>query len=269
MEDFQSDDKINFAVKQWFATWFNYPTNYKDVISELFPEYVYICWCEDTCPTTGRPHIHIFIKFRKNRRLVASKIQEKLVDCHWGHVSKPEGCINYIKGLSSKDPHPELKVNFCEVGEFISLGQGHRSDLDVITQKIIDGSSIKDVAKAHPSQFVRYGNRFRDLQRTLLPARNCSCEIHVHELKRDQNFYKVAGGYPCSSKYIYGSGMPYLQQDEVLVDITAFVPDFVEKAASSIEFMFEGTEFNSKRIQCYSDNILEGHVLRLTKMLQS
>ncbi len=50
---------------------------------------------------------------------------------------------------------------FEEFGEWIK-GQGHRTDLAVTCQRLLDGEKLKDIATENPQQYCMYRNGLRD-----------------------------------------------------------------------------------------------------------
>ena len=63
--------------------------------------------------------------------------------------------------------------NYCTKGEIIidvdNRKQGHRSDLQIISSKILDGSKLIDIAKEYPIQFIKYHRGFQTLIQTIQP----------------------------------------------------------------------------------------------------
>jgi hypothetical protein len=62
--------------------------------------------------------------------------------------------------------------SWCEPFEFGSIStQGKRTDITVPVEMITEGSTMREVARACPEQFVKYHKGFRDLRSLMLPPR--------------------------------------------------------------------------------------------------
>ena len=88
------------------------------------------------------PHLQGYVTFDKTIRIKSLK---KLNDrIHWEPARKREAAINYCM---KEDDDPFIKDN---------RKQGRRSDLILLTNKLIDGATVTEVAKEFPGDYVRY-----------------------------------------------------------------------------------------------------------------
>ena len=101
---------------------------------------------------TKKEHVQFFIRFKSAKTF--SAVKKWFVDLdgwHWIHIKPADGNNAELIRYCSKD---ETYVR----GRF-SVGkkpeQGKRSDLHRVATEVKDGASLRDVAVAHPSTFVR------------------------------------------------------------------------------------------------------------------
>ena len=90
----------------------------------------------------GTPHLQGCITFQKVKKLTGVKKLNSR--CHWEIVRNLEEARNYCM---KDDKSPFIKDN---------RKQGERSDLILLSKKLIDGSSVTEVAKEFPSDYMRY-----------------------------------------------------------------------------------------------------------------
>lgn len=102
----------------------------------------------EAAPTTGTPHLHVYIRLAKKERL--SGMKRLLEGAHWEPVKSREQCIEYcmkdgdvvVNELSSK-PHAN------ELSEAIAYMQNE---------------GLAGVAREYPYQFALHSRGLRDLQ---------------------------------------------------------------------------------------------------------
>lgn len=103
----------------------------------------YCCYCLEAAPTTGTRHMHIFVVFE-----AAKAISSLKKDWPRAHIELCKGSVK--KNIAYIKKHGE----FFEYGDIPK--QGKRTDLAEIAQLIDSGADIKDIAKNHPSSFIRH-----------------------------------------------------------------------------------------------------------------
>lgn len=108
---------------------------------------------------TGHLHVHVFLQFRKRQR--SSRWRSLLgasspfVDCRPNvlpRLGSPEECLAYhtkeetciAQPVSGGELQPDRR------------GQGRRSDLDIVGQRVRDGASPRDIATDFTATFIRY-----------------------------------------------------------------------------------------------------------------
>lgn len=121
-----------------------------------------IAFSEELCPSTGRKHLQGHITFKRSYRLKALK---KLSDAHWEQALCQD--FNY-----------EIKGENIFVRDYRKK-KGERTDLNQIGEMIDRGESLREVALAFPSQFIRYGRGIRDYMAVTIEPRDSVPEVTV------------------------------------------------------------------------------------------
>lgn len=119
-------------------------------------------WEEDTDYTVlgretgknGTPHIQGYIEFKGSK--------------NWDTIKKKHPRLHIEERIGT----PEQAANYCKKdGDFVEKGalskQGARSDLLRISNMIIEGQSLHNVAMTYPKDYIKYGRGIRDLQNTI------------------------------------------------------------------------------------------------------
>ena len=97
-----SSDKKFYKGRNFQLT-LNEPEKWNDLRLYItgFKSMQYIIACKEKAPTTGHEHIHCYIQYKDNTKLVVSKLQG-------AHIEKCKGSaqqnIAYIKGDDKKEP---------------------------------------------------------------------------------------------------------------------------------------------------------------------
>lgn len=111
----------------------------------------------EECPTTGRQHWQSYVEFKSPQRFAAVK---KMYDDDTLHIEPRQGTRDQAREYCMKDGHYE------EHGEWIS-GQGCRTDLTAVVDRLKSGVSIKDIMLEEPELYCRYRNGLRDIAATI------------------------------------------------------------------------------------------------------
>jgi len=115
--------------RHWCATFFTEPTN-------KLPEGVrYAIYGKEICPTTNKEHWQSYIEFTKPVRMAAVK---KIYGDKTVHLEARQGSRDEARSYCKKDDKWE------EHGEWIT-GQGYRTDLKTIHNKIVNGATVEDI----------------------------------------------------------------------------------------------------------------------------
>ena len=121
---------------------------------------------------SGTPHLQGYIEFKGSKRFTTLK---KLFPR--AHLEKRLGTADQAARYCKKDGDYE------EYGEISK--QGKRTDLDIVTDMVVMGATVEEVAKAFPKSVVLYGSGLNRLRYI--------CQGHRTEKPIVQWFYGLAG----------------------------------------------------------------------------
>lgn len=152
-----------YQSRNWCFTWNNYPPDHKEKLLNLSSNIVYVIWGYEIGPKTGTRHLQGFIIFETHQRYgqISKKgqydprsLKGRIPGAYWKPMySNAKACIKYCK----KD------INYFTDGTE-PVGQGNRSDLDVVCNKIVEGGvKLEELAREHPASFVRFSKGFLNL----------------------------------------------------------------------------------------------------------
>lgn len=139
-----ADEKI----RHWCATFFTDPLN-------KFPKNCrYIIYGSEICPETKREHWQSYMELDKPMRIKQIK---KIFEDDTVHLEPRRGTRDQAREYCMKDN------DYIEYGKWIS-GQGHRTDLDQIVEKMIkDKSKLGAIMLEYPSAYCRNKNGLKDI----------------------------------------------------------------------------------------------------------
>lgn len=143
----KSDRKDSSELKQsrnWCFTDFTL-TNYSDIYHKYSDIIRYICWGEETCPSTKKIHHQGWIQFTTKRTMGGVKRILKIKGIHL------ESCYG---DEYSNDKYCKKDNKFKQFGKFIT--QGERTDLEHVKKFINEGHSLKEIADENFDLFCRY-----------------------------------------------------------------------------------------------------------------
>lgn len=109
----------------------------------------------------GTPHVQGYIEFSEGRSYETIK---DLLQCNWVHLEPRKGTSKQASDYCKKDS------TFYEFGE--RSKQGARSDIKAVTDAIIAGDNLTDIAITNPETWIKYTRGFRDLKTIVMPHRS-------------------------------------------------------------------------------------------------
>jgi hypothetical protein len=195
-EDADPDDKK--GKRHYVGTKNNY-TDADIVALETWAqkECTYLVYGKEVGKKTGTPHLQIYMEF-KNQRSMKSIIK-KLFPMWLGYrKGTPRQAAGYCKKGDAVAPEGEKNDYFFPRtvdepdmfddehpwilgGEFGEISQqGKRTDIDEVVEMIVhEKRTIRDVALAHPAQYVKYHRGLRDLRTLVMEPRSLTCDPQV------------------------------------------------------------------------------------------
>lgn len=96
----------------------------------------------------GTPHLQGYVQLARKSRMQTVK---RYLSSEAAHLEIARGNPQQNEEYCSKDPRLRDTVR---IGQ-LQPGAGHRSDLDAVTQLIINGTLTRELIRAHPSLYVR------------------------------------------------------------------------------------------------------------------
>lgn len=175
---------MNMSKARWFiATNWNH-TNYQKLMEGKQISFAAVGRAEH-CPTTGREHRHIFMRFHNPKSISfksLSKIGKMFGEIHT-HVEVMRGKISENEAYISKDHD----------GYFDKYGdepqQGMRNDINETRDMIMSGRmSVEDILLEDPHFYHLYGRTMKDLEAIQLRRRFRT------EMTKGYWWYGVSGG---------------------------------------------------------------------------
>jgi len=117
----------------------------------------YLCYQQELCPKTGRNHWQGYVQFssKKNIRNIQSLLQDFCI-----HLEQSKGTPAQARDYCHKT-ETAIEGSFAEFGRM--RARGERSDLSNLADDIINGVSVRTVAMAYPTQYIRYHTGIKGL----------------------------------------------------------------------------------------------------------
>jgi len=151
------------ASKAWLGTLNNYTddelTNLKIRFEQ--PDVVYAIIGEEVAPTTGTPHLQIYVYFASRKTFVSVK-----------HIIGQRAAIFKARGNPGTNrTYCSKSGTFTEFGDFSEVkSQGQRSDLESYSIWLTEQAQLGEfpsnatIANAYPSLFLKYSRRLFELR---------------------------------------------------------------------------------------------------------
>lgn len=122
----------------------------------------YFCFQQEIAPTTGREHYQAYFHFENPQRLNGlrkwmTSVFGPQVACNFRPA---HGTDMQNRTYCSKED-TSIPNTFNEYGEISK--QGKRSDLDTVAEMVQQGASVRDIAIACPTQFIKFSKGIKEL----------------------------------------------------------------------------------------------------------
>lgn len=162
-------------ARHWCFTLNNYVESDETLLGELIDSddnpVTYVIYGRET-GENGTPHLQGYLELSTKKRLSSLK---SIIGTRY-HFEKRRGT-------------PEQAIEYCKKdGVFFTFGepssvsssQGKRTDLEEIREKIKSGSSEKDIAEEHFSQWIWHRRSFGQYRNLCCGQRNFKSEVYVY-----------------------------------------------------------------------------------------
>lgn len=180
--DLGSRTEMAYARTGYCFTYNNYTDAGVDTLKEWMVENCkYGCFQKEVAPTTGTHHLQGYLNLKRKQRMTT--IQKKLVASGVAlTLINANGTAENNRAYCSKPGG----LDFFETGNIKVVGQGTRTDLSIVAEKIKAKRPISEVAGEHPETFIKYHRGIKELSFILevVPAER---DIEVTLLYGDSN----------------------------------------------------------------------------------
>jgi hypothetical protein len=156
------------SAKHYCFTVNNYTEQDESALSTLAETVSYLVYGRE-CGANGTPHLQGFVSFKTRKTFNQAKTS-----------------INARAHLEVARGSPQENRNYCkkdgdyeEFGE-CPVGQGKRSDLEVIAERLREGEQLRKIAHEHPGSFIRYSTGLRRFAEMYTPQRSWVCTVIVY-----------------------------------------------------------------------------------------
>lgn len=175
----------------WCFTYYDFC---RDSLPKLEAGMKYICYQEEICPTTDRPHLQGYVYFKESTRLTAVK---KALGSNTVHVEACKGTLAQNLAYTSKSS-TSLPGTWVEYG--VKPRQGKRTDLEEACATLLETRSIRTVAEEHSSTYVKYHGGLQKLLDATVPPPTISDEVELRPWQ--QELYEILMSPP-DSRSVY------------------------------------------------------------------
>jgi len=124
----------------------NNPGTWRPVFNER--TMAYMAWGNETAPTTGTAHIHIYIRYKNRRYWTTVQREFEGTDIRMARGNEQQ-CRDYCH--KDAGDHGDAGTFDPDAGK-----QGRRTDLDAVVARIRSGATVRDIAENHPTEFLKF-----------------------------------------------------------------------------------------------------------------
>ncbi len=136
------------------------------------------CVCQLEQGLHGTVHLQGYLEFGDSVRF--NHVRDIMVhDGLAAHVEARRGTREQAREYCLKDDTRVPGEEPAEYGDFVSRGQGRRSDIDDAVDCIKSGCTTKELAESHSVAFVKFHRGFSVLKSTIQPSRSAALGVRV------------------------------------------------------------------------------------------
>jgi len=149
-------EKTTKQSKYWCLVWNNYPPDHLQKLGSL-PAATYRIISYEHAPTTGTPHLHVYIEFRKLTRFETLQRLNLFSD-----IQSRKGTSKQASDYCKDKLKPGPSENYVEEGILSVSTQGKRNDLNNACE-IIKQFGVDGLIEENPGIYVKHHRGFESL----------------------------------------------------------------------------------------------------------
>lgn len=153
--------------KSWTFTIYNHDEKSVDDLESKCATCDLLCFQEEKCPESGRLHLQGYVRFSTNKRLRAVK---SWLGADGAHCEVAKGSPRENLVYCTKDESATGEFRF-QHGDFDKGGQGDRTDLHAVSERVRANASMEDLNEEFPIQVIKFGRGIQ-LSRSLFLSRS-------------------------------------------------------------------------------------------------
>lgn len=142
----------NAKIRDWCFTAYTWPAEGPQAAAKAHDRVTYIIFSQERCPDTGRLHLQGYVQFEAPTRLSQASAILRELGLGSPHLEKKRGTTAQAIAYCRK---PESHVAGPWEFGIEPKGQGARSDIQAVMEKVRAGASDKEIAEEHPVTFAR------------------------------------------------------------------------------------------------------------------
>lgn len=134
----------------------------------------YMCWGLERAPVTNNEHFHVYLRFACKKRMstIIQLFKSNQIHCETCKGSEKD-CRDYCRCIGKHVHKQPLHITGGERGDYQESegkGQGKRSDLAEVAERVANGALPQALAVEHPATYVRYFRGLEALYKAVQPA---------------------------------------------------------------------------------------------------
>lgn len=121
----------------------------------------YLVYQQELCPTTEAKHWQGYVEMNKTSRTYAIWMT---LEIPGAFLQKRMAKSGKLAADYCKKDESAIKGTREEHGKISGNGQGYRTDLAAVAKEIIGGKSMKEIAEAFPTEFIKYTRGLKEFK---------------------------------------------------------------------------------------------------------
>jgi len=190
----------------------------------------YMCWGLERAPVTGNEHFHVYLRFSVKKRMstVVQIFGSNQIHCETCKGSEKD-CRDYCRCLGKHVNKQNEHITGGERGDYKEeegKGQGKRSDLQEVAERVAHGALPAAIAAEHPVTYVRYFRGLEALYKAVQPqpplVRDPPTIVYFWGPTRTGKTWRILNNPNLGSYFLVGTGPNafdgYSGQESLIMD---------------------------------------------------